>query len=128
MGVIRTDFLDAIQGDRYLWLGSVYVEGTRRDEFRTFRGKHFVTIRGDSASSYWRCEVCGCDVYFPFGDSRYVLADDVESDRLYQTELGTLLFPQTLMPIGFTEGTDLEVEDILVRGEAIDGHGRSGLR
>jgi len=90
-GYARIDFLQTIGIDlfrEHFYIGRVVNDkGVTCDDFVSFRGKHWLLIRGNERSTYRRCEACGGHLYFPIGD-HYLLADRLTDAPLYGCNLG----------------------------------------
>lgn len=123
LGLIQREFALKIGAAPFLALGEVSVEGVRLDEWATFRGLEPIYIRGDVTSTYWVCETCGYKVYFPFGDNRYLVKESVRPNRIYTSQLLTLVFPECLFRKEWFDSADIEVEEIRVIDAPLDGRG-----
>lgn len=78
-----------------LSLGHLYAQGERLEDYATFRAEDLLFIRGEQVegeygSKFRICPICGRLLYFPMG-RRYIVASDLTSASVYETQLHTLL-------------------------------------
>lgn len=91
LGYVRRDLLDTIGQDlfeKHFRIGYVFDEaGKLCENFRSFRGKEILMIRGGKQSTYRRCDECGGVLYFALG-KEYVLRRDLTGAVLYGPSQG----------------------------------------
>ncbi len=94
MGVIREDLLQLLSEfgvSNDLILSTLLNEdGSKISGFQAFRPKKEIIIRGNSASSYRKCEVCGRHLYHPLGDW-YVLRSQYSPGIIFGNQFKGLI-------------------------------------
>ena len=82
--------------ERDLSLGQVFgPDGTRLEDWVTFRGRRRLIIRGSREVSYRRCTECGRDVYFAMG-KRYLYPNPPQDVALFESDLFGLVLPEEI--------------------------------
>ncbi len=98
VNVVFTEFLeklpqDAVQSD--LYLGNVFgPNGKQLTDWRTFRGRRRIIVRGSKKAGHRQCVNCGRDVYFAMGQ-RFLYPEPPKDVTLIESDLG-LVLPQEI--------------------------------
>ena len=123
VGIISEIFLNALGMETivpFLLLGTVSGPDCRAiKDFRTFRGRHMLFIRGDERSTYRKCEVCGRDGYFPMGKKYFV--GQIPNVPIYESQYHQIIVTEELFQrISHIKWKQLSMEKIVSRIEPID--------
>ncbi len=97
--LVRMSVLSALGEERIkrdLYLGCVFgPDGSRLDDWATFRGKRRVIIRGSKHVSYRVCPDCGRDVYFAMG-TRYLYPLPSRDVEIFESHLFGLVLSESV--------------------------------
>ena len=97
-GLVHVDVLDLIGEDivkRDLYLGRVFGGGDKQlPDWRTYRGRRGVIIRGDKEAANRVCDQCGRNCYFAMGKSYLYPAPPSDATIFESSALGLVVPPE----------------------------------
>lgn len=97
VGLAHRDFLTALPAAAVsddLWLGNVYdPSGNPIDDWKTYRARHKLFVRGTKHVGYRECDECGRHLYFAMG-RRYLFPSPPEGICLFEGYC-SLILPET---------------------------------
>lgn len=100
--LVRMSVLSALGEERIkrdLYLGCVFgPDGSRLDDWATFRGKRRVIIRGSKHVSHRVCPDCGRDVYFAMG-TRYLYPLPPIDVEIFESDLCGFVLPESVAAV-----------------------------
>jgi hypothetical protein len=98
--VARCELLNSIEREiieRDLWIGQLYgPNGQEINDWRTFKGKVRLILRGSKSPTYRNCTECGRLLYSAMGGS-YLYPAPPPGVRVFESHLYGLVVPDSLM-------------------------------
>lgn len=127
IGLIHQELLEMLVGvdiDRDLFLGRVFNRHDREClEWRSFHGRHTVTVRGSKEAEHHRCEVCGRSIYFARGKRYLYPAPSTDATILCTDEAGLLVHAEIAARVKIRKWRKMKVERLPIPAVPPDGFG-----
>ncbi len=116
--------LDPILVKTDLFIGSVFgPTGEKLDDWRTFRGRQRLLIRGTEDANYRICEECGRVLYFSMGKP-FLFPNPRAEINIFESHVrGIVMTERAFLRSELKEFPGIHVSKIFVANEPIDGFG-----
>jgi len=127
LAVARMSFLARFREERVkqnLSLGEVFgPNGSRMEDWVTFRGKHGLIVRGTKHAGNRVCSECGRNIYFAMRP-HYLYPQPPASVEMFESSLCGLIVPEA---IAAEVGIGRKIKHVLVERLRVSGEPKDGL-